>query len=105
VLPEFQRYHAVLLGISVDGAWCHLAFAKDHKLHFALLADFEPKGAVARSYGVYRPHDGICERALFVIDSEGIIRFSYVSPIGVNPGADGILTALEGLPKTEGLNS
>ena len=105
VLPEFHRFHAALLGISVDGAWCHLAFAKDRKLHFPLLADFEPKGAVARTYGVYRPHDGICERALFVIDSEGIIRWSYVSPIGVNPGADGILTALEALPTTGGPKS
>jgi alkyl hydroperoxide reductase subunit AhpC len=46
---------------------------------------------------VYRPQDGISERALFVIDSAGIIRWSYVSPIGVNPGADGILAALEAL--------
>lgn len=105
VLSEFHRFHAALLGISVDGAWCHLAFAKDRKLHFPLLADFEPKGAVARTFGVYRPQDGICERALFVIDSEGIIRLSYVSPIGVNPGADVILTALEALPKTGGANS
>jgi len=98
ILPEFQRFNASLLGISVDGAWCHLAFAKDRKLQFPLLADFEPKGAVARTYGVYRPHDGICERALFVIDAAGTIRWSYVSPVGVNPGADGILTALEALP-------
>ena len=56
---------------------------------------------IARTYGGYRPHVGICERALFVIDSEGIIRMSYVSPIGVNPGADGILTALEALPTKE----
>jgi alkyl hydroperoxide reductase subunit AhpC len=52
---------------------------------------------VARIYGVYRKKDGTCERALFVIDSEGIIRWSYVSPANVNPGADGILTALEKL--------
>ena len=91
VLPEFQRYGADLLGISVDGVWCHLAFAKDRKLHFPLLADFEPKGAVARRYGVYRDQDGISERALFVLDGDGIIRWSYVSPVGVNPGADGIL--------------
>ena len=105
VLPEFHRFHAALLGISVDGDWCHLAFAKDRKLHFPLLADFEPKGAVARAYGVYRAQDGICERALFVIDSEGVIRWSYVSPIGVNPGADGILTALEALPQQKGPKS
>jgi peroxiredoxin len=98
ILSEFHRFNASLIGISVDGSWCHAAFAQDRKLHFPLLADFEPKGAVARTYGVYRPQDGICERALFVIDREGAIRWSYVSPLGVNPGADGILAALEALP-------
>jgi peroxiredoxin len=97
ILPEFHRLKAQLVGISVDGAWCHAAFAKDHNLHFPLLADFEPKGEWARKYGVYRPQDGICERALFVIDSSGVIVWSYVSPVGVNPGADGILAALEDL--------
>jgi peroxiredoxin len=97
VLPEFRRFNAVLLGLSVDGAWCHVAFAKDRKLHFPLLADFEPKGAVARAYGVYLSDIGVSGRALFVIDESGVIRWSYVSPIGVNPGADGILTALESL--------
>jgi peroxiredoxin len=101
LLPEFHRFDAELIGISVDGAWCHLAFAQDRKLHFPLLADFEPKGAVARQYGVYRFQDGFCERALFVIDAEGLIRWSYVSPVGVNPGADGILAALEALPSKE----
>jgi peroxiredoxin len=97
ILPEFQRYGAELLGVSVDGVWSHLAFAAQRKLHFPLLADFEPKGAVARRYGVYRDAEGTTERALFVIDKEGVVRWSYVSPIGVNPGADGILRALEGL--------
>jgi len=99
ILPEFQKYGAELLGISVDGVWCHEAFAKDRDLHFPLLADFEPKGAVAQMYGVYRKSDGVCERALFVIDKNGVITWSYVSPIAVNPGADGILQALEDLPK------
>ena len=97
ILSEFRRFNAELVGISVDGAWCHLAFSQDRKLHFPLLADFEPKGGVARAYGVYRDHDGTSERALFVIDADGIIRWSYVSPVGVNPGADGILGALEAL--------
>ena len=88
---------AELVGISVDGAFCHQALARDHKLAFPLLSDFEPKGDVARRYGVYRGHDGHSERALFVIDGDGVIRWSYVSPVGVNPGADGILTALEAL--------
>jgi peroxiredoxin len=94
VLAEFEGYGAKLLGISVDGAWCHAAFAGERKLRFPLLADFEPKGAVARRYGVYRDGAGVSERALFVIDSDGIIRWSYVSPVAVNPGADGILRAL-----------
>ena len=94
---EFSEFEAQVLGISVDGIWCHLAFGKDRKLHIPLLADFEPKGAVARQYGVYREKDGESERALFVIDADGVIRWSYVSPVGINPGADGILAALEAL--------
>jgi peroxiredoxin len=103
VLPEFRRFNAELIGISVDGVWCHKAFAQDRKLHFPLLADFEPKGEVAKMYGVYRRPDGTSERALFVLDAQGMIRWSYVSPVNINPGADGILTALEAL-KTEELS-
>ena len=99
VLPEFHRFNAELLGISVDGVWCHSAFSHDRHLHFPLLADFEPKGAVAKLYQAYRDGDGFSERALFVIDKNGTIAWSYVSPVGVNPGADGILEALENLPK------
>jgi peroxiredoxin len=97
LVPEFHKFNAAITGISVDGAWCHIAYARDRKLKFPLMSDFEPKGAVARMYGVYREHDGTAERALFVIDAEGIIRWSYKSPVGVNPGADGILKALESL--------
>ena len=97
LLSEFHQFDAELLGISVDGAWCHVAFAHERKLRFPLLADFEPKGHVARIYGAYREDDGTSERALFVIDSGGVIRWSYCSPVGVNPGADGILRALETL--------
>src|ERR1700724_4647867 len=63
VLPEFKRFNAELLGISVDGAWCHKAYRQNRNLHFTLLSDFEPKGGVARDYGVYRAQDGVCERA------------------------------------------
>jgi peroxiredoxin len=101
ILPEFRRFNAALVGISVDGSWCHSAFAGERKLHFPLLADFEPKGAVARTYGVYRESEGVSERALFVLDAKGTISWSYVSPVGINPGADGILAALEALPQKE----
>src|SRR5688572_25776661 len=59
VLPEFRSRGAELLGISVDGAWCHKAFAEQRSLHFSLLSDFEPKGEVARAYGAYRHKEGV----------------------------------------------
>lgn len=97
VLPLFEEHGAQVLAISVDGIWCHKAFAENRNLRFSLLADFEPKGAVARLYGVYDAEKGLAQRALFVIDAKGVIRWSYVSPVDVNPGADGILNALESL--------
>lgn len=99
IMPEFKKHNAQLLGISVDGVWCHLAFAKDRHLRFPLLADFEPKGEVSRAYRAYRQGDGYSERALYVIDAEGVISWSYISPVGVNPGADGILRALENMTR------
>ena len=91
VLPQFERLGAALLGVSVDGVFCHQAYARDRNLRFPLVADFEPKGRMARNYGVYRTVDGTAERALFVLDGDGVIRWSHVSPVDVNPGADGIL--------------
>ena len=99
VLPEFQKHKAELLGISVDGAWCHAAFVEHRRLHFPLLSDYEPKGRVAKAYRAYREEDGFSERALFVIDPRGNIFWSYCSPVSINPGADGILEALEALSK------
>ena len=97
LMPEFKKFNAEVFGISVDGVWSHIAFSKDRKLNFPLLADFEPKGAVAKLYGVYEEQNGESARALFVIDKNGVIRWSFLSPDGVNPGADGILAALEKL--------
>lgn len=95
MLKFFRKYNAELIGISVDSKWCHMAFMQERKLHFTLLSDFEPKGAVAKQYGVYDEEEGQCQRALFVIDGAGIIQWSYLSPVSINPGADGILAALE----------
>lgn len=95
VKPLFDHFEAQIVGISVDGAWCHKAFAEHRNIQYPLLADFEPKGAVSRAFGAYRDNEGISERALFVLDADSTIRWSYVSPIDVNPGADGILHALE----------
>ena len=101
ILTEFKTFCAEVIGISFDNVWCHLVFSKHKKLRFPLLSDFQPKGKVAEKYGVYRKDDGVSERALFLVDKDGVIRYSYVSPIGVNPGVDGILKASEGLPKNQ----
>lgn len=96
LLPEFERYNKPeIVAISVDGIWSHIAFAKDRNLRFPILSDFEPKGVVSRQYGAYQNNVGESSRALFVIDEKGVIRWSYLSPVGVNPGADGIINALE----------
>lgn len=105
VLPDLQELGAEMIGVSVDGVWCHAAFARARNLHFPLLADFEPKGAVSRQFGAYRDKDGVSERALFVIDAKGNIAWSYLSPIGVNPGADGVLRALESLKGKDAASS
>jgi peroxiredoxin len=97
LLPEFERHDAQVFGISVDSIWSHEAWAKDRRLRFPLLSDFEPKGAVSRRYGAYDEQSGMSERALFVIDADGVIFWSHLSPKEVNPGADGILAALEEL--------
>jgi peroxiredoxin len=98
---EWDRLGAEVIGISVDGPWCHTAFREARNLRLTLLADFEPKGAVSRAYGVYDQVAGTSERALFVIDGDGIIRWTHLSPVAVNPGADGILEALETLAQPE----
>lgn len=97
MMDEFSTYGAQLFGISVDGVWCHKAFSEARRIHFPLLSDFEPKGDVSRRYGAYDGQTGISQRALFVIDGNGVIAWSYLSPIDVNPGADGIFAALEKL--------
>ena len=64
-------------------------------------AVLSPRVRCLEPYGAYRSEDGVCERALFVIDKNGVIAWSYCSPIAVNPGAEGILQALENLSKSE----
>ena len=94
-MPEFKKFNAEVLGISVDGVWSHIALAKDRRLNFPLLSDFKPEGAVSSKYGAYEARIGEWARALFVIDEKWVISWSMLSPDGVNPGADGILSALE----------
>lgn len=97
-LPLLHERHAQVLAVSVDNVWSHEAFAQAHGLHFPLLSDFEPKGEVSRRYGAYDEVTGESRRALFVIDAAGTIAWSYLSPVALNPGVDGVLDALGALP-------
>lgn len=99
ILPEFEQAGAALLAVSVDNVYSHAAFRESRNLHYAIASDFEPKGEVCRRYGVYNQESGMSERALFVLDESGVIRWSHMSPhTSIVPGADGILEALEALP-------
>jgi peroxiredoxin len=95
VLPEFESRNAKLLGISVDGAFCHRAFKTHMNLDIPLLADFHPKGDVARKYGVWSEEYGMSGRALVVVDTEGRVTWSYLSPPLEVPGANLIFDALD----------
>ena len=97
LLPELHAFGAKVFAISCDSLWSHIAYAKELNLRIPLLTDFHPKGEVCRRFDVYRDDIGTAERALFVLDSDGRIFWSHVSPIEINPGADGVLGALEQL--------
>ncbi len=101
VQSEIEAHGARVVGISVDSAWCHRAFAREKKIAFPLLSDFNPKGEVSRRYRSYREQEGFSERALVVLDREGKVFWSACSPIDVNPGVDGVLDALERLDREQ----
>jgi peroxiredoxin len=95
----FKKYDATLLGITVDNIPTLFAWTNQMgKLWFPVLSDFWPHGAVADKYGVLRS-DGTAERALFVIDKKGIIRFIKVNDINQRPKLEELVKALEGLGK------
>ena len=84
LLPRFRAAHTQVLGVSVDSVYCHLNWAKDlGGISFPLLADFHPKGEVARAYGLYLDGAGITDRATVIIDADGVVRHaSSVGPGG-----------------------
>lgn len=97
LIPMFDDYNAELVGISVDGTFCHQAFKEHNNIKLTLLCDFEPKGEMSKTYNAYNQELGLCERALYVIDKSGIIRYSYISPMDINPGAKEILETLKNI--------
>lgn len=99
-LPELQRFNVALVAISVDSVWSHTSFSRALGLSFPLLSDFQPKGMVSRAYEVYRETEGRSERALFVLDEDGIVRWSRAFPTNLNPGVHGVLSAIQSLQAT-----
>jgi peroxiredoxin len=95
VLDEFERRGARLVGISVDGAFCHKAFQKHLSLTIPLLADFHPKGEVAKAYGVWSEDYGVAARSLVIVGPDGTVEWSYESPPLEVPGPDLIFEALD----------
>ncbi len=95
VLGEIRARDAELVGISVDGPHCHAAFRAKAGLEFPLLSDFHPKGEVARSYGTYLEQRGHADRALVVIDPDGVVAYSYAAPFPEIPGANLIFDGLD----------
>jgi peroxiredoxin len=95
LLPELERRGAAVVGISTDATWSHESFARELGITFPLLADDSPPGAVARLYGVHEPETGRSRRALFVIDGGRVVSWSGVFPDALDPGVDGVLSALE----------
>ncbi len=99
LIPTFKEYNAIVVGISIDGPFCHQAFKKYNNLSIELLTDFHPKAAISKQLGVYDQDLGVCQRALYVIDTNGVVQYSYISPMGENPGAKEILETLKEIQK------
>ncbi len=96
-LPRFEEYDTQVLGISVDSIPSHEAWQKSiGGITYPLLSDFYPHGEVAQKYGVLR-EQGMSERALFIIDKEGIIRFIDVHPIDQQPDNEELFEVLRKL--------
>jgi peroxiredoxin len=96
VLGELEGRGVKLLGISVDSAWAHKAFQNDLGVTIPLLADFHPKGEVAKAYGAYVEKRGVAKRALVMVGPDAIVEWSYESPSPLEiPGANLIFDALD----------
>jgi peroxiredoxin len=97
VIGEIETRDASLVGISVDGAFCHRAFREHLNLTIPLLADFHPKGEVARAYGAYLDDYGIANRSLVLIGASGEVEWAHEAPSPLEiPGANLIFDALDG---------
>ena len=96
-MKQFETLNAQVLGISVDSAWTHQAFAKHLKIDYPLLADFHPKGSVADKFGLYLAEKGITNRATVILDKSGIVRYIKVYDIPQQRDNQELVQALNAL--------
>jgi peroxiredoxin len=96
-MKRFDQLDAQVLGVSVDSVWSHKAYAEKMGIHYPLLADFNPRGAVAEKYGVYLADKGITGRAISIIDRDGKLAWHKNYDIPVVPSMDEVAKALEGV--------
>jgi peroxiredoxin len=96
-IKVFEENNTVILGISIDSRYNQITFTQKMNLQFTLLSDFEPKGAVSKLYDVYDPINGCSKRAIYLIDNNGVIRWSYLPPEEAEPGPKLALDALDEL--------
>jgi len=98
-MADFERYDAQVVGISVDSVPSHIAFARSLGgiETYPLLADFHPKGAVSKKYGVWKEDKGISERAIVIVDKQGVIRYIDVHDISEAPENEQLLEVLREL--------
>ena len=93
-MKRFEQLNAQVLGISVDSVWSHKAYAEKMNIHYPLLADFNPRGAVGSQYGVYLADKGITGRAIFIVGKDGKIAWAKNYDIPVVPDVDEVAKAL-----------
>ena len=96
-LKQFEGLSAKVLGISVDSPFAHKAFAEKLRISYPLLADFHPKGDVAKKFGLYLEEKGITNRATVILDKDGVVRFVKVYDIPTSRDNAEILEALKKL--------
>ena len=94
-MKQFETLDAAVLGVSVDSVWSHKAFAEKMGIKYPLLADFQPRGAMAEKYGVFLADKGITGRAVVIVNKEGKVAWVKNYDIPVVPDIKEVASALQ----------
>jgi len=94
-MKDFAALDGEVLGVSVDSVWSHKAYAEKMGIKYSLLADFNPRGAMAEKFGVYLPEKGITGRAIVIVGKDGKVAWLKNYDIPVVPDVDEVAAALQ----------